>query len=176
MHLIYIYGPPATGKLTVANELANLIDLKVFHNHLTVDLIKPFFEFGSKSFFELSTSLRLKIFESASKENIPGLIFTSCYSYPEDNRMVKKIINRVEKYSGKIFFVHLYANIDELKKRVKEPSRKNYSKVKTEDGLQNALEKWDMFTPIPFVESLQIDNTNLTPKEVAMRIKNYYKL
>lgn len=176
MKFIYIYGPPATGKLTVANELSKLTNLKVFHNHLTVDLIKPFFEFGSKSFFELSTKLRLDIFESAAKDNILGLIFTSCYSYPEDNDMIKKIISRIEKHGGEIHFVHLYADINELKKRVEGDSRKNYGKVKTIEGLENSLNKWNMFTPIPFVESLKIDNTNLTSKEVAKRIKSQYKL
>ena len=176
MKFVYIYGPPATGKLTVANELSKLTKLKVFHNHLTVDLIKPFFEFGSKSFFELSTNLRLDIFESAAKENILGLVFTSCYSYPEDNGMIKKIISRIEKHGGEIYFVHLYADIAELQKRVAGDSRRNYGKVKTIEGLENSLNKWDMFTPIPFVESLQIDNTNLTPKEVAIKIKNHYKL
>ena len=176
MKFVYLYGPPATWKLTVANELSNLTNLKVFHNHLTVDLIKPFLGFGSKDFFELSTNIRLQIFEAAAKMNIPGLIFTSCYSYPQDNGMVKKMINRVTKYWWDIYFIHLYADIDELKRRVKEDSRKNYGKVKTEEWLQNSLEKWNMFTPIPFVESLEINNTNLSPKEVAKKIKDYCKL
>ena len=176
MKLVYIYGPPATGKLTVANELANLTQLKVFHNHSTVDLIKPILEFGTKSFFELSTKLRLEIFEAAAKENIPGLIFTSCYSYPEDNGVIRKIIGIVKKHEGEVLFVHLYADINELKKRVREPSRRKHGKVKTVEGLKNSLDKWDVFTPIPFVKSLQIDNTNLTSKEVAIKIKNHYKL
>jgi len=175
MKFIYIYGPPATGKLTVANELSSITQFKVFHNHLTVDLIKPFLDFGTKGFFELSTKLRLDIFESLAKENIPGIIFTSCYSYPEDNEMIKKITSIIEKNGGEIFFIHLYAEIEELKKRVKGSSRKNYGKVKTVEGLENSLTKWDMFTSIPFVESLKIDNSNLTQKEVAIKIKDYYK-
>lgn len=173
MKFVYIYGPPASGKLTVANELSPITNLKVFHNHLTIDLIKPYFEFGTKSFFELSANLRLNIFESAAKENILGLIFTSCYSYPEDNRTVRKIIQRIEKHGGQCFFVHLFADIDALEKRVIEGSRKNYGKVKSKEDLKKSLSKWEMFTPIPFVESLQIDNTNLSVKEVAAKIISY---
>lgn len=173
MKFVYVYGPPATGKLTVANELSDITNLRVFHNHLTIDLIEPYFEFGTKNFFELSTKLRLNIFESAAKENIFGLIFTSCYSCPEDNRSVRKIIHRIKKYGGECFFVHLYADIDELEKRVTEDSRKSYGKLKSIEGLKKTLSKWDMFTPIPFVESLQIDNTNLSAKEVAAKIKSY---
>ncbi len=36
MRLVFIYGPPGVGKLTVARELAALTGFKLFHNHLTV--------------------------------------------------------------------------------------------------------------------------------------------
>ena len=39
MKLIFIYGLPATGKLTVAVELAAMTGYKLFHNHLVVDLL-----------------------------------------------------------------------------------------------------------------------------------------
>ena len=38
--LIFVYGLPATGKLTVARELSSLTGYKVFHNHLVVDLLQ----------------------------------------------------------------------------------------------------------------------------------------
>jgi hypothetical protein len=50
MKLIFIYGLRATGKLTVAQELATLTDYKLFHNHLAVDLLLSIFEFGSSPF------------------------------------------------------------------------------------------------------------------------------
>ncbi|MGI8542838.1 MAG: hypothetical protein ACR2MD_05085 [Aridibacter sp.] len=36
MKLIFIYGSPAVGKLTVANEIAKRTCFKVFHNHLMI--------------------------------------------------------------------------------------------------------------------------------------------
>ena len=35
--VVWIYGPPASGKLTIARELSTLTQLPVFHNHLAVD-------------------------------------------------------------------------------------------------------------------------------------------
>ncbi len=45
--LVFIHGPAAVGKLTVARELAELTGLALFHNHLVVDLVTSLFEFGS---------------------------------------------------------------------------------------------------------------------------------
>jgi hypothetical protein len=39
MKLTFIYGLPATGKLTIAVELAAMTGYKLFHNHLVVDLL-----------------------------------------------------------------------------------------------------------------------------------------
>jgi len=39
MKLVFIYGPPASGKLTVARELATLTGYRLFHNHLIVDAV-----------------------------------------------------------------------------------------------------------------------------------------
>lgn len=60
MKLILIYGSPAVGKLTTANEIAKLTGFKVFHNHLTIDAVKPVFEFGSKSFWKLVHLFRIE--------------------------------------------------------------------------------------------------------------------
>jgi hypothetical protein len=37
--LLYTYGPPASGKLTVATALAELTGFSLFHNHLSVDAV-----------------------------------------------------------------------------------------------------------------------------------------
>lgn len=45
MKLIFIYGQPAVGKLTVAKELEKITGYKILHNHLFVDLVRSVFEF-----------------------------------------------------------------------------------------------------------------------------------
>lgn len=53
MRLLFLYGPPAAGKLTIARELAAATGFRVFHNHVTVDALLSVFEFGSPPFIEL---------------------------------------------------------------------------------------------------------------------------
>jgi len=37
--LLVLYGPAASGKYTIAKELAAITGWSLFHNHLTVDLL-----------------------------------------------------------------------------------------------------------------------------------------
>ena len=53
MNLIFMYGPPGVGKLTVARELSQLTGYKLFHNHLVVNLVYAVFDFKTKPFVEL---------------------------------------------------------------------------------------------------------------------------
>lgn len=48
MKVVLLYGPPAAGKLTVAEELEKLTGFKLFHNHLTVNPVHALSEFGSR--------------------------------------------------------------------------------------------------------------------------------
>jgi len=50
MKLVFIYGSPAAGKLTVAYEVAARTGFKVFHNHLTINCVRPIFDFGTPPF------------------------------------------------------------------------------------------------------------------------------
>ncbi len=176
MNLIFIYGPPAAGKLTVAKELAKATNYKIFHNHLTVDLIRSILNGGTQTFFDLNAKIRIEMFEVAAKENVTGVIFTFCYSHPEDDKFVKDAKKIIEKHNGKIHFVQLYCENSELKKRVKGISRKDFKKIKTIKKLNMTLKKWDFLTPIPFTNNLRIDNTNLSAKQVAKKIKTHYQL
>ena len=176
MKLIVIYGPPATGKLTVANELTKITGYKLFHNHLTVDLMNSVLEFGTDEYFKVSDKLRLMLLEGAAKQKVKGVIFTWCYGFPDDNAWTKKLIQKIKKAGGQVCFVQLICDKQELFKRVKNPSRKKFGKAKSVKVLEKCFKEWDLFTPIPFVNNLIIDNTNLSAKKVAKKIKSHYKL
>jgi hypothetical protein len=177
MRLIFIYGPPAVGKLTVAKELEALTKFRIFHNHYTVDLLLTALKFGSEEFNRLNQKMRVDFFDAASKEGLAeGLIFTFCYGYPEDNDFVKRVIDAVGKNGGDTHFVQLISNVSVLEERVESLSRKKYKKLHTKDGLNKALIDWDWQTPIPMVDSLIIDNTDVTSEGVARKIVRHYKL
>src|SRR5712664_1427209 len=79
MKLIFLYGLPGVGKLTVACELETLTGFRVFHNHLAVDLLESVFEFGSQPFVELREMIWLAVFSQAAESKLAGLIFTFAF-------------------------------------------------------------------------------------------------
>lgn len=47
--LVLICGPQAVGKMTVGQELTKITDLKLFHNHMTIELLLQIFEHNQKN-------------------------------------------------------------------------------------------------------------------------------
>jgi shikimate kinase len=174
MKLIFLYGPPASGKYTIAKLLAEKMGYKLFHNHLTVDLLRSVFEFGAPGFFELSRKMRLQIFEEAARQNIPGIVFTYVYEKDEDDPFIREVLEKVTAAGGEVKFVQIYCEKEELLKRVKEESRKEFRKIKTEEGLLQQL-KEDITSPILFVDSVKVDTTHLSVAESLAKVMEAIK-
>ncbi len=177
MKLIFLYGPPAVGKLTVAEELTKITGYKVFHNHLTVDLLEPLFGWGTKKFSEFLTKYRLELLEAVAEENVDHFIFTYVYTGSVYDRFFIESVKEVmEKHRGNIFFVQLTCTKEELLKRVKHSSRKRYNKIKTMRMLKDLLKRRDVYATMPSDTNFTIDNTKLSPKKAALLIQKHWRL
>lgn len=174
MKFIFIYGPPAVGKLTVANELAKITGFKVFHNHHTFDIAHEMLGFGDKM-FDLSSQLRMVVFKAVAKENI-SIIFTMCYAKKYDDKWIKKVFDIIEQNKGKVCPVQLITDKNTLYTRVKAASRKKFRKLKHIKHLDSLMRKHDLMSEIPRRKSLKINNTKISPKKAAQMIKKHYKL
>lgn len=175
MRLIFIYGPPAAGKLTVARELAALTGYKVFHNHLSIVCVEPVFEFGSASFRRLIELIRVETITEAARVGV-SLIYTFCYAKDLDDAHVEKILNAVEKHGGDVCFVLLKCSREELEKRVAAENRKQFGKANNLNILNELLDKYELFQPVNARESLVVDNTELSPPDAARQIAEHFKL
>jgi cytidylate kinase len=170
MKLIVLYGPPAAGKYTIAKALAERLGFKLFHNHLTIDLLKSVLPFGTPDFFRLSQKIRLEIFEEAAKQKVEGIIFTKVYEKDVDDSFIQQMIDVIESSGGHIVFVQIYCEKETLLKRVGEESRKQFQKVKSEEDLIDMLDSGEMMSAIPFVESIKIDSTRLSVEETVEKV------
>ena len=86
MKLVIIFGPQAMGKMTVGQELEKITKLKLFHNHMTIELVSPFFSYGTPQGKRLVSLFRQEIFEEVAKSDLPGLIFTFVWALDAESR------------------------------------------------------------------------------------------
>jgi AAA domain len=173
--LVFIYGPPAVGKLTVATELAKLTAFKLFDNHVSIQFVKSVFEFGTRRFWKLTDKFRLSMFEEAAKDG-RDMIFTFAYNKATDDPFIEKTINKVRKHRGRVCFVRLYCDERELARRVSSKGRREMGKIGTRKLLASVLRKHSLGYEVPFQSSLSIDTTHLPAKKSAMIIARHYKI
>ncbi len=178
--VIYIYGAPAVGKLTTAKALSKLTGFKVFHNHLSTDLVRSVFERGNPIGDMLIVKIRLEMLETTVQANVNGIIITGAhahdYIYPNgenDDWYAKELEQITEKYNGEFYGVQLVTTTDTLMKRVVESDRLEWRKIHTTEVLDSPLKKND-FTRLALLKNnISIDNTDLSAHDVATKIADY---
>ena len=176
MRLVFIYGMPATGKLTVARELSRITGFPVFHNHLVVDLLLSLFEFGSKPFVELREEIWLSVFRQAAENQLPGLIFTFAPESTVRPTFVAEAEKTLAGAGNAIDFVELTCPIEELKRRLPDVARQQYKKlasVEMFDQLRAAGSLDALSMPRPKVS---MDTSACTPARAALEIARRLEL
>jgi hypothetical protein len=177
MKLVFLYGPPAVGKLTVAKELSKLTGFRIFHNHLTVDLLDAVFGWGTPLFSKYLTKVRLELLEAIAKDGTADFIFTYVYSdIVYDHFFIEDVKNVIEKHGGSVLFVQLICDEKVLLNRVKHASRKQHGKIKTKRMLKAVLRKHDLYARYSDHQTLTIDNTQISPRKAAILIRKHWRL
>lgn len=172
MRLVFIYGLPGTGKLTVARELAAPTGYRLFHNHLTVDLAASLFPHGSPEYMDYVRALRLEAFARAAAANV-DLVFTFWYSNIS-MPSVERYREVIERAGGTVNFVHLHCRLEILERRVTSDSRLG-QKIDTVTDLRAALLEYGTADTIADT-ALSIDNSDLKPIVVARQIVSFFEL
>lgn len=70
MKFVLIFGPQAVGKMTVGQELAKVTGLKLLHNHMTIELVQPFFDFSTDTGKKLVRHFREEICKEVAASNL----------------------------------------------------------------------------------------------------------
>ncbi len=173
--IIYLIGFPGSGKLTIAKELCNIIDGVIVDNNLFNNIIFDMIDFRNA---EVTSEIWEKIF--VIRENMLAIlekyhieskhyIFTNELikgdSY--DQRVYNSVVNLSKKNECGDSPVVLYCNSGELVKRVQLKEREQERKITDSDFAMRRIKGKKLFVP---QGSLEIDNSNLSAKEVAKKI------
>ena len=171
--LIFIYGPTAVGKLTLASTVSSHIKGFLFHNHITVNFCKSIHDHGSEPYNKLIGDLRLLLLDSLVQEH-KSVVFTMFYwgNAEEDVAFVEKVQKLAHDKGVELFFIGLEAKLDILKQRVTSVARAPYQKPNDLDALQRAISGWT-FSKIEHVNSIIIDTSNLSEFEIARLAINF---
>ena len=70
MKLIFLHGPAAAGKYTIARELAAITGFELYHNHLVVDEVLKLHAFGSPGFVAMRDELWRAHFSALAQDTI----------------------------------------------------------------------------------------------------------
>jgi hypothetical protein len=186
MHFVFVFGPPAVGKMTVGRALAELTGYRLLHNHATIEPLLEVFEFGTPSFVRLVAELRRRVIEEALAAGLPGLVFTMVWGLdlPEDRALVSSYVDLVEGAGGRVSFVELYAGLgtrlgrnntelrlaEKRSKRDPEWNDANLLELEREHVMSTGGAATLADELLAASEHVRVDNTHLSPAEAASRI------
>ena len=165
MKLLFLYGPPASGKLTVANKLSELTKIPLFHNHLSRDIVKDIYGKNLLNHYALVDQIRFDVLSYCANQGT-DIIFTYVYEGKTDDENVRKLINAIKNNGGDVVFIELKASREDLIKRVSNDSRKLYKKLIDPEEMTRITEDLSIYS-MPFVDSFVINTSELSPEESA---------
>ena len=183
MKLVFLMGDAAVGKMTVGQELMKITDLRLFHNHMTIEpVLEIFGGFDGKTILEL----RDVIFRNFAASNHVGMIFTLMMAFDMQSdwdslEHVKKIF---EPYGTEFYYVELIAPQEIRLERNKTQNRLNHKASKRDLEASDARLIRDdenhrcvsLEGEIPFENYLRIENSDIAPAEAARIIKETFRL
>ncbi len=186
MKLILITGPQAVGKMTVGQELEKITSIKLFHNHMPIELVNPFFDYGTPTAQRLVRLIREEIFKAVSESDLEGLIFTFVWYFDDkkDWEYTESLTKIFRDKGAEIYYVELEADIEERIKRNKTENRLIHKPSKrgsagADEKLRETLVKHrpnSLEGEIKEKNYLRINNTDIDPATVAKQIKEKFNL
>jgi hypothetical protein len=180
--LVFIFGPAAVGKMTVGQELQKLTGYRLLYNHMVVDLVTEFFDFGTPPFHRLAAPFTKQIIEACADERV-GLIITHSlfFSAPSSPALIDDWSEPYRRQGMPVWYADLTAPLDVRLARNATPNRAQHKKIdwSTPERLRDmdASGRWnsDDEWPDP-ARKLVIDNADLPPDEAAHMIQRRFGL
>jgi len=183
MKLLFLFGDAAVGKMTVGQELMKITDLRLFHNHMTIEpVIEIFGQYRGKTV----QRLREVIFEDFAASDCYGMIFTFMWAFDQqsDWDYAAHVSDIFKAHNAEVYYAELVAPQEiRLQRNATENRLKHKpSKRELEISRQRLLMDDSKYRcvsrdgEITFENYIKIDNSYLPPEEVAEMIKARFAL
>ena len=180
MH-IFIIGAPASGKMTIGQELSRLTDAILFYNHQAIDFALEIYQDFTEEMWEFVRGITFS-FLGVSARNHRSVILTDVIDFSNQYQLLylKKIQDLLDDYHQEILFVELETSLEERLHRNRTENRlmhkplKRHIEVSEREILDTAetLQLNSQHQPNELHHYLKINNTNLSAEEVAKQIQD----
>lgn len=187
MNFFMIVGPQAVGKMTVGQHIAKLTGAKLFYNHMTIDLVSEFFDYGTQQGSELVNEYRRLLFEKViSASAFPGFIFTYVCDFdsPDGLKNIYTICNDFKDAGHNVYIIELNADYETRKERNLTDNRLRYKKLKRDiqkseaifERFEKGLRTTSKENELVWENYLRINNSFMSPDEVAKMVLNHFQI
>lgn len=183
MKLLILLGDAAVGKMTVGQELMKITDLRLFHNHMTIE---PVIEIFGRYDRHTTSRLREVIFEEFSASDAYGMIFTylCAFDHPEDWAYIEGVCDVFQKNGAEVYFAELIApqSVRLLRNATENRLRNKPSKRDIEASNQRLIRDDQRARCVSHEGEIQaqnyirIENADIPPDEAARMIKARFSL
>ena len=183
MH-VFIIGAPASGKMTIGQELSRLTDSTLFYNHQAIDFALEIYQDYTEEMWEFVRGIYFSFLGTSARHH-RSVILTGVIDFSNQYNLMylKEIQNLLDDYHQEILFVELKTSLEERLRRNRTENRLKYKPLKRyfevsereilETDKTNQLNSQKQ--PSGLHHYLKIDNTNLSAEEVAKQIQEKMK-
>ena len=180
MH-VFIIGAPASGKMTIGQELSKLTGATLFFNHQPIDFALEIYQDFSEEMWEFVRGITFS-FLGASVRNQRSVILTDVIDFSNQYQLMylKQIQDLLDNFHQEILFVELETSFEErlrrnqTENRLKHKPLKRHIEVSEREILETAetLQLNSQHQPNELHHYFKINNTNLSAEEAAKQIQD----
>ena len=173
--VIFLYGRPGVGKLTVGELLAAETGYRLLHNHAVVDLVTSLFSFGSPAFVALRERIWIQSIDAALWAKSSGVIMTFAPEATVTEEFIPKLKSRVVEKGSSIHFIELRCSDEALETRITADSRERYGKLRDVYKYRKLDASGAFDRPKMPEPELVVDTTDQKPLEAARTIVKHLR-
>lgn len=175
MNLVFLHGPAAAGKYTVARELAALTGFELYHNHLVVDEVLKTHAFGTPGFVAERDRIWREFFGQFPRPGRSNIIFTFNPENTVPQAFIEWLLAEPPRRGVRLTSVEITAEEAVIESRIATKQRQQFRKL-TDVALYRKLRDSGAFnTPLIPRTDLQIDTGKVSPSEAARQIASHFQ-
>ncbi|MCC5966807.1 MAG: hypothetical protein JJU24_11795 [Natronohydrobacter sp.] len=164
----------------MGQELERRTGYKLFHNHVPIEVVAPYFSYGTPQGRRLVGQIRRAFFDAFAADKENGYIFTFVWAFgePGEREYIDGVAEQFRSAGHKVYWVELEAAFEVRLDRNRSENRLANKPTKrdldwSDKHIREIQEKYrfnSISGELAYDNYLRIDNSNLAAAAVAKKI------